>query len=150
MNVEFFDPRELLKRYVNPEELQAHFIQEYNYVMEQARKIVSSREQSRNAEFSIPEMFPYGLPNVASYVFMKCQRAMGDLRMDPSGSHSAEEMLDIINYAAFFVALVRVMEGKKINYDTSVDSTYSGVTPDRQEQTLPFGVKSSSGRPGLR
>jgi len=81
------------------------FLQLYSQAFESAQRIVKEHsEDGENEIFSIPQMYPNGRQDLLFMLFHKVTRALG---YDRAKNHSKalEEVLDILNYAAFYFAL---------------------------------------------
>ena len=92
----------------------AKFLHFYSQAFESAQRVVKEHsEDGENEIFSIPQMYPNGGSDILFMMFHKVTRALGYNR---AGNYSKvlEEVLDILNYAAFYFALTMFkLEQKK-------------------------------------
>jgi hypothetical protein len=84
------------------------FLERYERALEQCRQLVSQRgSEGRNALISMSEMFPDGYKNIAFMLYMKSARALSESTIN-NEEKVIEELVDIINYAAFGLAWIQL------------------------------------------
>lgn len=87
------------------QERQEAFLLAYEQAMSAALDIVQANGKlGRNDFRALPDMFAHGRKTVADLLYMKIARLIGTEELD--------EALDIINYAAFYVALIYLETGE--------------------------------------
>jgi hypothetical protein len=82
------------------------FLDCYHRALLEAVEVVDRKEsEGRNQIISLPAMFPHGASDCVFMIYMKIARSLG---YDSSHNRITlrEELLDIINYAGFAIALL--------------------------------------------
>ena len=89
---------------------------EYLQILEDASFIVTGRAESYDG-FTIDDYMPHGDESYHQMCFLKVQRALSECR---NGRSPEDSLLDLINYAAFWLGKHRAAAKQP----TSADKTY--------------------------
>lgn len=81
------------------------FLDAYHKALSWAeRRVDEQTEKGENAHTSIPDMFPHGFADLSFMIHTKAARLLG-YEITEHYAESVEEARDLINYAAFYIAL---------------------------------------------
>jgi len=93
--------------------------------LEEAKKIVLNRGEDYGG-FTINDYMPHGHASYHQMCFLKVQRALSETRNDRDPSDS---LLDLINYAAFWLGYCREEEKKYAQEIVKVDPIFGKEVP---------------------